>query len=69
MNAEPAPLLSVRNLVKTFPLQHPFLWRPGVDLRAVRAALEGAFIVTGIAARPKRQDHLRRADITENAGL
>ncbi|HJO97399.1 MAG: ATP-binding cassette domain-containing protein [Rhodospirillales bacterium] len=35
MNAEPAPLLSVRNLVKTFPLQHPFLWRPGVDLRAV----------------------------------
>jgi peptide/nickel transport system ATP-binding protein len=35
MNAEPTPLLSVRNLVKTFPLQHPFLWRPGVDLRAV----------------------------------
>ncbi|MDP6882969.1 MAG: ATP-binding cassette domain-containing protein [Rhodospirillales bacterium] len=35
MNAEPAPLLSVRNLVKTFPLQRPFLWQPGVDLRAV----------------------------------
>ena len=35
MNAESAPLLFVRNLVKIFPLQRPFLWQPGVDLRAV----------------------------------
>lgn len=35
MNTEQAPLLSVRNLVKVFPLQRPFLWQPGVDLRAV----------------------------------
>ena len=41
----------------------------GIDLKAVREALGGAFLVTGIAPKPKRQDHVRRADISEDAGL
>ena len=41
----------------------------GVDLKAIREALAGAFFVAGIAPRPRRQDHLRRVDISEDAGL
>ncbi|MDP6779819.1 MAG: exonuclease SbcCD subunit D [Candidatus Latescibacteria bacterium] len=40
-----------------------------VDLKAIRDALEGAFLIARIAPRPTRQDHVRRADISEGSGL
>lgn len=42
---------------------------PQLDLKAVSQALEDAFLVAGMVAKPKPQTHLRRADITPEAGL
>ena len=40
-----------------------------VDLRAVKSALENAFLVASIAPKPKTHTHQRRANITEDMGL
>ena len=42
---------------------------PQLDLKAVAGALSEAFMVASIIAKPKPQAHLRRADITPEAGL
>ena len=40
-----------------------------VDLKAVKKALENAFLVASIAPKPKTQTHQRRASISEDMGL
>jgi len=40
-----------------------------VDLKAVRAALEGAFLVASVARKPREPERLRRAAVSEEAGL
>jgi len=40
-----------------------------VDLKAVKQALDSAFLVASIAPKPKAQAHVRRADISEDMGL
>lgn len=40
-----------------------------VDLKAVRQALDAAFLVASIAPKPRAQAHIRRADISEDMGL
>lgn len=40
-----------------------------VDLKAIKQALENAFMVTSIAPKPKEQAHHRRASISEDMGV
>jgi len=40
-----------------------------VDLKAVKKALEGAFMVASIVPKPKPQTHQRRASISEDMGI
>ncbi len=40
-----------------------------VDLKAVRAALAGAFFVSSIARKPREAERLRRAGVSEETGL
>jgi exonuclease SbcD len=40
-----------------------------VDLKAVRAALEGAFLVASVARKPREAERLRRAAVSEEDGL
>lgn len=40
-----------------------------VDLKAIKQALENAFMVTSIAPKPKEQTHQRRASISEDMGV
>lgn len=40
-----------------------------VDLKAVKKALENAFMVASIAPKPKTQTHQRRASISEDMGI